>query len=63
MSIVTTVLAILILLAAAASTVVLYSYNTLAGIIQLIVFLALIIAYFVFWFSKKRYYCSLEKKL
>ena len=61
MSIVTTVLAILIMLAAAASTVVLYSYNTLAGIIQLIVFLALIIAYFVFWFSKKRYYDSVVK--
>ncbi|MBO4383354.1 MAG: DHH family phosphoesterase, partial [Clostridia bacterium] len=58
---VTSVLAILILLAAAASTVVLYSYNTIAGIVQLIVFLVLIIAYFVFWFSKKRYYDSVVK--
>ena len=59
--IVTTILACLILLAAAASTVVLYQYNMLAGIIQFAVFLVLIIAYFVFWYSKRRYNNSVVK--
>ncbi|MBQ8062353.1 MAG: hypothetical protein IJ230_00265, partial [Clostridia bacterium] len=56
MSIVSSILACLILLAAAASTVVLYLYNATAGVIQFVVFLVLVIAYFIFWFSKRRYY-------
>lgn len=58
MSIVSNILACLILLAAAASTVALYIYNATAGIVQFVVFLVLIIAYFIFWFSKRRYYNS-----
>lgn len=56
MSIVTSILACLILLAAAASTIVLYTYNTMAGLAQLAVFLVLLIAFVVFWYSKRRYY-------
>ena len=58
MSIVSYVLAFLILLAATASTLVLYSFHHLYGIIQFAVFLALIIGYFIFWYSKRRYYNS-----
>ena len=58
MSIVSFVLAFLILLAATASTLVLYSFHHLYGIIQFAVFLALIIGYFIFWYSKRRYYNS-----
>ena len=58
MSIVSSILAFLILLAATASTLALYSFSHLYGIIQFAVFLVLIIAYFIFWYSKKRYYNS-----
>ena len=58
MTIVTGILAFLILLAAMASTLVLYGFNHLYGIIQFAVFFALIIAYFIFWYSKRRYYNS-----
>lgn len=58
MSIVSSILAFLILLAATASTLVLYSFNHLYGIIQFAIFLALIIGYFIFWYSKRRYYNS-----
>lgn len=58
---ISTLLAVLIVLAAAASTAVLFHFHTMAGIIQLAVFVVLIIAYFIYWLSRKRYNASVVR--